>query len=553
MRFLLGLLVFLAPQLAFACGGLFCNNTTPVNQSAERILFAPTEEGMDMHVRITYAGPPSDFGWLLPVPRDVDYGLSSEALFTQLDQNFAPTFVLRTEIDPGCQVDRAFASPAAGGAEGADSGVQTEENEPGVQVLSREAVGPYDLVVLLPDTVGALREWLTENEYQIPETADATLEPYVEMEAAFLALKLLAGSEAGDVQPIRMSFGGSTPAIPIVPTSVAADPDMGILVHLLGQSRAVPNNYRHVLINEAALDWGNRGQNYADVVSQAADEAGGQAFVTDFAGAHNDRLFFPTVDPANLERLRTIEDPAELLETVLFRSGLNGNGGDADLQRIVRSVITTNEGLDVNQVLGCPRCYSDRNGEGEGAEFSVDVDRLIASIEEQINEPRGRIAGVFDENPYLTRLYSTMSAHEMTVDPTFGYNQDLEDQANRRTAIRRVRCFMGNPDFDNAVIETPSGLRFRERDGGNPNVIVRQAGETIRGVDVPGAWIIEEPMVAGQPEILEDKTESINAISGINDDVGCACDATGTSGTGWFLVLGALLVPLFKRRRDDQL
>ena len=552
MRLLLGALLLLSPQVGMACGGLFCDNTTPVNQSAERILFAPTEDGMDMHVRITYAGPPSNFGWLLPVPRDVEYGLSSESLFTQLDQNFAPVFVLRTEIDPGCS-DLLRAAPSNESAGFSDAGAgQSDPNEATVQVLSREAVGPYDLVVLLPDSVEALREWLTENEYQIPDTADATLQPYVEMEAAFLALKLLAGSDAGDVQPIRMSFGGSTPAIPIVPTSVAADPDMGILVHLLGQSRAVPNNYRHVKINEAALDWNNRGQNYADVVSQAADEAGGQAFVTDFAGAHNDRLFLGTFEAQQLERVRTIQDPAELLQYVLFSAGLGSN--DQDLQRVVRAAISTRGDLTADEVLGCPQCYSDRGDGAEGQAFEVDVELLITSIEEQINEPRERIESLFGENPYLTRLYSTMSAHEMTVDPTFGYNRDLEDKANRRTAIRRVRCFMGRPDFDNAIIETPSGLRVRERDGGNPNVIVRQAGETVRGEGVPGAWVIEEPMAAGQPEVLEDKTEIIESISGINENAGCACDATGTSGTAMLFVFGLFLVPLFRRReRGDEL
>jgi hypothetical protein len=46
-----------------------------------------------------------------------------------------------------------------------------------------------------------------------------------------------------------------TPTIPIVPTSVAASPDMGLAVHVLGQSRAVPLNYLHVQVNEAAIDW----------------------------------------------------------------------------------------------------------------------------------------------------------------------------------------------------------------------------------------------------------------------------------------------------------
>ena len=90
-------------------------------------------------------------------------------------------------------------------------------------------MGPYDLVVLLPTSVGALREWLDSNSYQIPEAADATLSPYVEMGSAFVALKLLPSAGSGDVQPLKLSFGGDIPAVPIVPTSVAAN--MGIIVH----------------------------------------------------------------------------------------------------------------------------------------------------------------------------------------------------------------------------------------------------------------------------------------------------------------------------------
>ena len=43
-----------------------------------------------------------------------------------------------------------------------------EQADPGVAVLSRENVGPYDLAKLLPNTVEDLRAWLDENGYQIP-------------------------------------------------------------------------------------------------------------------------------------------------------------------------------------------------------------------------------------------------------------------------------------------------------------------------------------------------------------------------------------------------
>ena len=88
----------------------------------------------------------------------------------------------------------------------------------------------------------------------------------------------------------------------------------------------------------------------------------------------------------------------------------------------------------------------------------------------------------------------------MTLDPVFGWNRDLPQQSNVRNAVRRVRCtFDGRPDWDNAIIETESGIRFAERDNENPNIIRRQAGETVRGFDLPAAATIEMQMPAGKP------------------------------------------------------
>ena len=255
MTRLVALALLLTPSLSWACGGLFCNAANPVNQNAERILFAPDDGTMVMHVRITYQGPPTEFGWLLPVPATVEYGLSSEQLFTALDQQFGPQFILRREFGEGCD-DLDFG--VAESAPNAAGGPQEDSDGRGVEVLSREAVGPYDLALLQAENVEVLREWLNENEYQIPDNVDATLQPYIDMGAAFVALKLLPDADSGDVTPLRLSFPGDTPTIPIVPTSVAADPDMGIIVHVLGQTRAIPSNYRHVSINEAAIDWPQR-------------------------------------------------------------------------------------------------------------------------------------------------------------------------------------------------------------------------------------------------------------------------------------------------------
>ena len=46
-----------AVDSAFACGGLFCSAANPVNQAAERIIFAQSAGRVDAVIEIQYEGP----------------------------------------------------------------------------------------------------------------------------------------------------------------------------------------------------------------------------------------------------------------------------------------------------------------------------------------------------------------------------------------------------------------------------------------------------------------------------------------------------------------
>ncbi len=531
MRHLLAALaITLAPAAAYACGGLFCDTSTPVEQAAERILFGHDGERLHMHVQITYQGPPTEFGWLLPTPRDVEVDQSSEELFALLDRNFGPRFVLRTEFGESCE----FNQRGGVGAEADDA--NGAGGEGGVQVLSRENVGPFDISTLLPDTVEDLRAWLDDNGYQIPAETDDTLRPYVELESAFVAVKLLPDRDAGDISPLRLSFTSPRAAVPIVPTSVAATPDMGIIVHVLGEHRAIPLNYRHVVINEAAIEWVGGGQNYPDVVSQAADEAGGKAFATDYAGPAGSapRVFGEAV----IERVRTAESARQIIDAL----GLDFGVADADLVRVMSTGIMLPPELTMAEYLGCPFCFDDDD-------FATDGAALAAVIEDEIDPARRHLAELFEARPYLTRLYSTMSPAEMDLDPEFEHNPDLGDVPNIRTAVQRVTCgFDGEPDFDTATIETPSGLRFRQSGGVNPGAVQRQAGETVRGGDVPAAQTIERTLMAGPSEVITDNSAEIRAALLVDED-GCACSATEGDPAPTLAALGLLALLGLRRRR----
>ncbi len=547
------------PVQAFGCGGFFCNSATPVNQAAERILFARDGDQIEMHVQITYSGPAIDFGWILPTAADVETEVSTNSLFTRLDQRFSPQFRLIDQYEPGCEFpqepDPFDQDGAMGGAAGGGG-----PPPPSVNVLSREVVGPFDRVILQADNVEVLFDWLQTNEFQIPAMAAAALEPYIET-SVFVAIKLLPGNDSSDIRPLRLRFTAPTPSIPLRPTQVAADPDMGIIVYLLGAGRGIAENYRHVTVNEAAIRWERGGDNYADVVSQAVDEAGGQAFVTDFAGGHGDRtedLFTLRLDLDDLRAVRTL---AGLVE---FASELRS----PDLQDLVRAVITPPEGVTVDEVLQCPFCY-------EADAVAVDGAALAARIEDELLPIWDELTALFEAHPVLTRLFSTMSPGEMTADPAFDFNSDLAYIDNVRQAVRYVTCGEdGFPDFTNATITTPSGLQYQLEGAENPNAIERQMGETVRGMEAMGAETIEQQFVAGQSEVETDNRgmleerhprESVppsgmggamgaggapdpGADDDDGDDGGCACDANRPGPFGG-LFLGVFLLGALRRRR----
>src|SRR5690606_5374895 len=80
----------------------------------------------------------------------------------------------------------------------------------------------------------------------------------------------------------------------------------------------------------------------------------------------------------------------------------------------------------------CPTCY------GERIEFAPT--ELLAAIEADVIEPVRGVQRLLDRGPYVTRLYSTLSADEMTADPVFVFNPDLPDVDNIHRAERVIEC-----------------------------------------------------------------------------------------------------------------
>ena len=70
----------------------------------------------------------------------------------------------------------------------------------------------------------------------------------------------------------------------------------------------------------------------------------------------------------------------------------------------------------------------------------VDTPKFFKLLHDDVVQPVADAAAMFYRAPYLTRLYSTMSADEMTVDPAFNYNVDLAQVSNVHIARQFIEC-----------------------------------------------------------------------------------------------------------------
>ncbi len=274
----------LAPAVASACGGFFCN-ASPVDQTAERIIFVQEDaETVTSYVEINYQGEPDGFAWVVPVPAVPELDVWHGQAFDALDMATQPVF--NTPWFCGFDLDNDGAGDPS-----------VEEQEGGVDVLARERVGPFDTATIQSEDPRALVEWLRVNDYRITPAMEPFIELYTREGMKFLAMKLAPGEDTDAIRPIKMTYAAAGPAVPLRLTAVAAQLEMGVKVWVLGEGRYGPSNVPDVEVPEADLkfDQARWQTNYLALVARKVDDAGGRGFVTEMAG--------PTADLA-----RTIRD-----------------------------------------------------------------------------------------------------------------------------------------------------------------------------------------------------------------------------------------------------
>lgn len=537
---------------ARACGGLFCSASAPVNQAAERIIFSKNaDQTVTAVVQIQYEGPSEEFAWVLPVPGVPEVNVSSDVAFTRLQQASNPQYNFTTVVEGRCKSRRGSdsASAAGTGGTGGFAGSGGTANDGGIDILASGTVGPYDYIVIKPDAsferVGdVVVQWLTIEGYDVvppggdPDEIAMLLGGYMQEGMNLLAFRLIKGNDTGTIRPVWITYESDQPMIPIRPTAVAANDDMGVMVWVLGEARAVPVNYKALELNQVLINWLNGARNYNQVVVAAANEAGGQGFVAERAGPSADYdnvvLFeFEREDWEALQMSASVLSPVEVLQESSWRFG-GWDGYRSAVERVLP------ETVDVDAFISCPACNQD-------ALSTFDVRAFIEALEEDVVEPMIKTQELLGSRPYVTRLYTTLSAPEMDLDPLFDFNPDLSTVSNIHTARRVIECHR-------SVYMEEAPTRFELEDG---RVVRLHQGDpwpfdTTDEEPLPANAKVLTLTTSGPGTVVQDNSEAIDeALSRHNATVaspGCGCGVVTPRAhmSAW---ASLALFALFRRRR----
>ena len=443
--------VLLPSAPAEACGGFFCSQI-PVEQTGERIVFGVGSGTVTASIQINYMGPAEEFAWVVPVSSAPELSLGTDSMFSIINNYTAPQYYLNWNFGDGsCGIYPPMADGATGGGAGGDDGGE-------VVVLEQDQIGPYDFAVVSSTDAGALMDWLDDNGYDQPEESTAIIAHYVEQEMVFLAMKLTKDADTGDLQPITLEFDAEEACVPLVLTRIAAMPDMPVRVWVFSEDRAVPTNWFDVELNEAKIDWFSNAANYDDVVSAAVDEAAGHGFVTEYAQEIDPTGWFYTEGVWDTAQLAAYGNPAQFLDEALWM----GLPRDAQMQALIRKYIPMPEGLP-------EECHDESafyNWNKEHCfslmpeDWSFDAVGFAGEIETRVVEPLRQAQIMADHFDYLTRMYTTVSAEEMTRDPMFGFNPDLPMVSNYHTADALGVCSEDGNEILEVHITLESGETF---------------------------------------------------------------------------------------------
>jgi hypothetical protein len=263
---------------ALACGGGGVTSQVGVTMNSQRIFMSVRAAGTtDVVAQITVPETTADYGVLIPVPDrpTLDSEPVSAADLDALDLATAPVISSQTH-DPGGSGCGCIGTGAKAG--GDDSGKGPDR---GVVASTPVTIGPVVAVSLSGESGDAVRAWLTDNGFSLPQTDAATLDRYVGQGNHFIAIRRSNSAANGAPSSIGIHYtlAGDHRMLSLGFTRIGAAPKLAFTLFLAAPHTVGPSEPFKALtlsdLDAATL----RRDDYALAVETAVAARESKAFV----------------------------------------------------------------------------------------------------------------------------------------------------------------------------------------------------------------------------------------------------------------------------------
>lgn len=247
-------------QVRAFCGFYVAKADTKLFNNKSEVILVRDGDRTVITMSNDFKGDVRDFAMVVPVPvvlEEKNIRVVDRTIFDKLDAYSAPRLVEYYDNNPCMPVyaeDRKdgwlFSSERV--TEELELLVDKEEDDLGVTIEAQYTVGEYDILLLSAKESKGLKTWLTQNDYQIPRTAEEVLEPYIKNQMKFFVVKVDLDAKQGKfdyLNPIQIEFESDKFMLPIRLGMANADGAQDMVVYAFTkQGRVECTNYRTVKI-----------------------------------------------------------------------------------------------------------------------------------------------------------------------------------------------------------------------------------------------------------------------------------------------------------------
>ena len=227
IRFLLAVVIAVSmalavtPAQACACG-IYVPLDGEASVTEELVLIRWDGQTEDIVMTLGVLGSSSEAAVVFPVPARAEVQLADAEIFDALQELTKPI------------VEKQIALfPMLGGTDGAPGGAA-------VTLLERQTLGPFEVSTLAATDADALGNWLAENGYNLAPEVAAALEPYVQQNWYYVAVRLSPGAGSdeltGELDPLWITFDYDKIVYPMRLSALAHD-SLTVFMYVLADHR----------------------------------------------------------------------------------------------------------------------------------------------------------------------------------------------------------------------------------------------------------------------------------------------------------------------------